>query len=57
MGYQAADYSEKCTKLGLETLEARRKRQDMALVHIKYCTWLFVKTGRVSPDKADSLRT
>ncbi len=46
---KGTDYSEKCAELGLETLEARRKNQDMVLVH-KYMAQqseseLFVKTG------------
>ncbi len=48
-GLKGADDSEKCAEPGLETLEARRKNQDMALVH-KYMAQqseseLFLKTG------------
>ncbi len=49
-GLKGADYSEKCEELGLETLEAKRKNQDMMLVH-KYMAQqseseLLVKTGQ-----------
>jgi hypothetical protein len=32
-GLQGMSYEERCTELGMETLEERRKRQDMKLVH------------------------
>jgi hypothetical protein len=32
-GLRSKDYSERCKELGLETLEERRKKQDLALVH------------------------
>jgi hypothetical protein len=32
-GLKGTTYKEKCNELGLQTLEDRRKRQDMALVH------------------------
>ena len=32
-GLKGTNYSEKCSELGLETLESRRRDQDMALVH------------------------
>jgi hypothetical protein len=32
-GLKSKDYSERCKELGLETLEERRKKQDLALVH------------------------
>jgi hypothetical protein len=32
-GLKSKDYKERCAELGLETLEERRLKQDMALVH------------------------
>jgi hypothetical protein len=32
-GLRGTTYQERCTELGLESLEARRSRQDMAMVH------------------------
>jgi hypothetical protein len=32
-GLKGENYQEKCTELGLETLEKRRERQDMSLVY------------------------
>jgi hypothetical protein len=48
-GLKGKDYLEKCAELDLQTLEARRRDQDMALVH-KFLTdgsnfSLFIKTA------------
>ncbi len=32
-GLKSKEYKEKCSELGLETLEQRRMKQDMSLVH------------------------
>jgi hypothetical protein len=32
-GLKSKDYKKRCQELGLETLEQRRKKQDLALVH------------------------
>ncbi len=32
-GLKAREYKERCTELGLETMEERRQKQDMALMH------------------------
>jgi hypothetical protein len=32
-GLKGKEYAERCTELGLETLEERRQKQDMALVY------------------------
>ncbi len=60
-GLQGTDYSEKCAELGLEALEARRKNEDMVLVH-KYMAQqneseLFVKTGHARAQTRQTRQT